>query len=115
MYVSAQTALKDWLLFSLPIHKKEYLVGEEEQKLEVQQVLDDLLKEELIPFALTAYSVNTNDRGEYVIHFNDSRIHSCRFFWAKGEHFKDVVRGAVLERVNRMSGPLSWKSRKATS
>jgi hypothetical protein len=83
---------------------------EEEQKLTAQQVLDELRKEGLIPFALTAYSINTNGPGEYVIRFNDSRIRSCRFFWAKGEHFKDIVRAAVLDRVNRMSGPLPPKT-----
>jgi hypothetical protein len=78
----------------------------EEQTAATQQVLDELLSEKLIPFALIAYGVNTNGRGEYVVPFRDSRIHSCRFFWKEGENFKQVVRAAVLERVNRMSGPL---------
>jgi hypothetical protein len=52
---------------------------DEEQRVQAQQVLDELLKEGLIPFALTAYDINTNGRGEYVVHFNDSRIRSCRF------------------------------------
>ena len=86
---------------------------DEEQKVQAQQVLDELLKEGLIPFALTAYDINTNGQGEYVLHFNDSRIHSCRFSWTEGEHFKDVLRVAVMERVNRMSGPLARTSRKA--
>jgi hypothetical protein len=79
---------------------------EEEQRAEVQEVLDELLSKELIPFALTAYGVNTNGWGEYVVHFNDSRIHLCRFSWKEGENFKEVFRSAVLERVNRISGPL---------
>ena len=78
----------------------------EQQIADTQQVLDELLSQELIPFALTAYSVNTNGRGEYVVPFNDSRIHSFRFSWKEGENFKEVVRAAVLERVNRISGPL---------
>jgi hypothetical protein len=81
----------------------------EDQTAEAQQVLDELLSKKLIPFAFKAYSVNTNGRGEYVVRFNDSRIHSCRFFWKEGENFKEVVRAAVLERVNRMSGPLDMK------
>ena len=86
---------------------------DEEQKVQAQQVLDELLKEGLIPFALTAYDINTNGQGKYVVHFNDSRIHECRFSWAEGEHFKDVLRVAVMERVNRMSGPLARTSRRA--
>jgi hypothetical protein len=82
----------------------------EQQIADTQQVLDELLSKELIPFGLIAYSMNTNDRGEYVVRFNDSRIHSCRFFWKEGENFKEVVRAAVLERVNRMDGPLSRKA-----
>jgi hypothetical protein len=82
----------------------------EQQTAQVQQVLDELLSEKLIPFALIAYGVNTNGQGEYVVPFKDSRIHSCRFFWKEGENFKEVVRAAVLERVNRMSGPLHMKT-----
>jgi hypothetical protein len=82
----------------------------EQQTAATQQVLDELLSEKLIPFALTAYGVNTNGRGEYIVPFNDSRIHSCRFSWKEGEDFKEAVRAAVLERVNRMSGPLHTKS-----
>jgi hypothetical protein len=86
---------------------------DEELKVQAQQVLDELLKEALIPFALTAYDINTNGRGEYVVHFNDSRIRSCRFSWTKREDFKDVLRVAVMERVNRMSGPLVRTPRRA--
>ena len=82
----------------------------EQQTAATQQVLDELLSEKLIPFALIAYGVNTNGQGEYVVRFNDSRMRSCRFFWKEGENFKEVVRAAVLERVNRISGPLHMKS-----
>jgi hypothetical protein len=82
----------------------------EDQTAQAQQVLDELLSKKLIPFALKAYSVNTNGRGEYVVRFNDSRIHSCRFAWKEAENFKQVLRAAVLERVNRMSGPLHTKA-----
>ena len=46
---------------------------------EIQPVLDELLRERLIPFALTGYPMQPNGRGEYLLPFNDSRIHSCRF------------------------------------
>ena len=82
----------------------------EQQTAAIQQVLDELLSEKLIPFALIAYGMNANGRGEYVVPFNDSRIHSCTFSWKEGENFKEAVRAAVLERVNRMSGPLHMKA-----
>lgn len=82
----------------------------ENQAAEIQQVLDALLSKNLIPFALTACSLNPNGRGEYLVRFHDSRIHSCRFYWKEGENFKEVVQAAVLERVNRMSGPLLRKA-----
>jgi hypothetical protein len=82
----------------------------EPQTAQSQQVLDELLSERLIPFALTAYSVITNGRAEYILPFHDSRIHSCRFSWNEGEDFKAAVRAAVLERVSRMSGPLQRKA-----
>jgi hypothetical protein len=77
---------------------------------EIQPLLDDLLREELIPFALTAYPMQANDLGEYLVPFNDSRIRSCRFSWKEGENFKEVLREAVLARVKRMSGPLHRKA-----
>jgi len=46
----------------------------EQQTAQAQQVLDELLSKKLIPFALTAYSVITSGRGEYVVAFNDSLI-----------------------------------------
>jgi hypothetical protein len=82
----------------------------EQQTAAAQQVLDELLSERLIPFALIAYGVNPNGGGEYVVPFRDSRIHSCSFLWKQGEDFKQVVRAAVLERVNRMDGPLHMKT-----
>jgi hypothetical protein len=57
----------------------------------------------LIPFKLTAYKVNADGFGEYVIAFHDSRLHSVRFSLKDGRSFKEVVRAAVLDRVKRMS------------
>jgi len=73
---------------------------------EIQPILDDLLSEGVIPFALTKYGVQANGRGEYLVSFNDSRIHSSRFSWTGGENFKEVFRAAIIDRVHRMSGPL---------
>jgi hypothetical protein len=79
---------------------------EEEQRIEIQQVLDELFAEGLIMFKLTAYRIQANNRGEFRVHFNDSRIHSCRFAWNEGGPFKEAVRSAVIKRVNQMSGRL---------
>ena len=73
-------------------------------KLRVQETLDELFSERMIPFELTAYKVNADGLGEYVIPFYDGRIHSVRFSLKEGKSFKEVVRAAVLDRV-RMSSP----------
>ena len=72
---------------------------------ETQQVLDELLAEKLIPFPLNVGKI-TKASGEYTIHFYDSRIHSARVPLTRGHSFRDLVRSAVLARVEKMSGPL---------
>ena len=72
---------------------------------EAQQVLDELLAEKLIPFPLNVGKI-TKASGEYTIHFYDSRIHSARVPLTRGHSFRDLVRSAVLARVEKMSGPL---------
>ncbi len=74
---------------------------------EAQQVLDELWSEKLIPFALHVGKL-TKGMGEYTIHFHDSRIHTARIPLTKGQSFRDMVRSAVLARVEEMSGPLDW-------
>lgn len=71
-------------------------------RLGVQTALDELITEHLIPFRLTAHGVSANGPGEYIVPFYDSRIHSFGFSWRDGEgsRLKDVVRSAVLKRVN---------------
>lgn len=72
---------------------------------EAQQVLDELLAEKLIPFPLSVGKI-TKAAAEYTIHFYDSRIHSARVPLTRGHSFRDLVRSAVLDRVEKMSGPL---------
>lgn len=75
-------------------------------RLRVQETLDELLSEHLIPFALTAQKVNAEGPGTYVVPFYDSRIHSFRFSWTNcGLSFKEIIRTAVLERVKDMDSP----------
>lgn len=76
-------------------------------RLRVQTTLDDLNREHLIPFRLTAHGVTADGPGNYVVPFYDSRIHSFEFSWKDGGtlSFKDVVRSAVLKRVQLMTAP----------
>ena len=78
-------------------------------KLEAQAVLDELLREQELPFKLEAQKVVAAGEGRYTIRFFDSRLHSITVSWEAGESFKEVVRAAVLDRVSRLSGPLHLK------
>jgi hypothetical protein len=72
---------------------------------EAQQVLDELWKEKLIPFALNVGKI-TKASAEYTIHFHDSRIRTASVPLTRDLSFRDMVRSAVLDRVAKMSGPL---------
>jgi len=82
----------------------------EQIRLWVQEALDELLNEHLLPFKLTAYEVHGEGR-DYVVSFHDSRLHSIRFCWTDDRPFKQVVRAAVLESVERMAYGRSTKPR----
>ena len=73
---------------------------------EAQQVLDELWSEKLIPFALNIGKI-TRASSEYTLYFYDSRIPTASVPVIAGHSFKEMVRAAVLDRVARMSGPLS--------
>ncbi|HEY8188991.1 MAG TPA: hypothetical protein VIF64_23195 [Pyrinomonadaceae bacterium] len=78
---------------------------------EAQQVLDELWTEKLIPFALNVGKI-TKEPSEYTIHFYDSRIRTASVPVTEGKSFKDQVRVAVLDRVERISGPLKKPTKK---
>ena len=76
-------------------------------KLRVQETVDELFSEHLIPFKLTAYRVRTDGLGKYEVPFRDSRIHSIRFSWTDdGLSLKEVVRSAVLKQTKAIA---IWK------
>jgi hypothetical protein len=84
----------------------------EDQKADAQKVLDQLWTEQLIPFPLTIGGM-TQDATEYTLHFHDSRIRTVRISLSQRQPFIDGVRAAVLDRVARMSGPLTnWHPKK---
>ncbi|MEP6706277.1 MAG: hypothetical protein ABJC05_02090 [Pyrinomonadaceae bacterium] len=74
-------------------------------KAEAQQVVDELWGEKLIPFALNVGKI-TKAPDDYTIHFHDSRLRTARVPLAGGSSFRDMVRSSVLDRVDKMSGPL---------
>jgi hypothetical protein len=80
-------------------------------KLEAQQALNELWKEQLVPFKLTIGKIIAENSSEYTLHFFDSRLRSVSVPWQAGQSFKDQVRAAVKERVARLSGPLGKKKR----
>jgi hypothetical protein len=82
----------------------------EERKAEAQGILDELFSEGLIPFELFAGRVECIGPEEYIVRFYDSRLHSVDVSWLQDQCFRDVFRAAVLERVERMTGPLLKKA-----
>lgn len=78
----------------------------EDQKVDAQETLDELFSENLIPFRLVAHSLESVGSEEYIVRFRDSRLPSVDISWPEEKCFKDVFRAAVLDRVDRLSGPL---------
>jgi hypothetical protein len=64
-----------------------------------QKTLDDLFKQNLIPFQLTAHAVRDEGVKEVRICFYDSRLHSVLINTAKTASFKDQIVAAVLQRT----------------
>jgi len=82
----------------------------DEQKAEAQQALDELFSEHLLPFKLSAHMVTSSGAKDYMVHFYDSRLHSVEVLWHQDESFKNLLRAAVLERVNGTRSPLRWET-----
>jgi hypothetical protein len=80
-------------------------------KLEAQQAVNELWKEQLVPFKLTVGKIVSDDSSGYTLHFFDSRLRSVSVSCSAVQSFKDQVLAAVKERVARLSGPLGKKKR----
>jgi hypothetical protein len=74
----------------------------ETKKVGAQQTLDELFAEQLIPFPLSAEVVDSLGLEEYIVRFNDARLHSIDVSCPEGQSFKEMVRVAILDRVSRM-------------
>jgi hypothetical protein len=68
-------------------------------KTEAQHELNELFKERLIPFQLTAHIVQCKGHGIYTVEFFDSRFKTLSFLWKEGESFKNIFRAALLKKV----------------
>ena len=79
---------------------------------EAQWALDELWKENLIPFELTAWEVDFVGLEEYIVRFNDARLFAVDVSRQEGESFKNVFRLAILNRVSRLSGPSTNRGRR---
>lgn len=66
---------------------------------EAQQALDDLFREDLLPFQLTAHKVTEENRGQIRVHFYDSRLHSIILELQKPVSIKRQLREAVFLRL----------------
>ena len=71
-------------------------------KSEVQQVLDELWNEKLLPFAMTVGKI-TKEHDGYTLHFHDSRICTAYVPLIEGLSVREMVRAAVLDRVAKMT------------
>ena len=67
-----------------------------------QETLDELFVQALIPFKLSASNVESIGMEEYIVRFNDSRLHSVDLSWKTGQSFKSNFRAAILGRVTRL-------------
>ena len=85
----------------------------EDQKVDAQQALDELFNENLIPFRLVAHALESVGSEEYIVRFRDSRLPSVDISWLEGKCFKVAFRAAVLDRVERLSGPSHAKNGRA--
>jgi hypothetical protein len=71
-------------------------------KMEAQQTLDELYREGLLPFRLSAHKVESLGMEEYIIRFYDSRLNSLDLSVRRDEVFSAVFRAEVLRRVARL-------------
>ena len=74
-----------------------------------QQALDELFSQGLLPFSLSAEVIEAAGDEEYIVGFHDSRLFSVKVRCREGDDFRDALQAAVLESVNRLTGPLYSK------
>ena len=78
---------------------------------QAQAVLDNLFKDQVLPFELTAKKVECIGANEYIVRFFDSRLRSVDVSWKKDQSFEEVFQAAMIDRLKRLSGPLASQAR----
>ena len=78
---------------------------------QAQSVLDNLFKDQVLPFELTAKNVECIGSNEYIVRFFDSRLRSVDVSWKKDQSFAEVFQVAMIDRLKRLSGPLASQAR----
>jgi hypothetical protein len=78
---------------------------------QAQSVLDNLFKDEVLPFELTASKVECIGANEYIVRFFDSRLRSVDVSWKKDQSFEEAFQAAMIDRLKRLSGPLTGRAR----
>jgi len=81
----------------------------DDQKIDAQQILDELFGEHLLPFELSACLLDPLGSEEYEVRFHDSRLPWIQVSWRQGQCFKDVFRTAMLDRIERMNAGVNRK------
>ena len=74
----------------------------EAMKIVVQQTLDELYVENLIPFKLSVRGLKSIGMEEYVIRFHESWLSSLDVSWPQDQRFSTTFRTAILNRVARL-------------
>jgi hypothetical protein len=82
----------------------------ETMKLTAQETVDELFREEQIPFQLSAREVEGIGLEEYIVRFHDSRLRSVDVSCREGQSFKENLRHSLLSRVSRLTGPLKYRA-----
>jgi len=82
----------------------------EEYKAVAQQVVNELYRDNLIPFKLFPGIVICLAPDDYTVRFFDSRLYSLDVTCHEKESFKEVFRAAVLDKVDKTSGRLDKKT-----
>jgi|SRR6185436_13237905 hypothetical protein len=87
----------------------------ETMKLVVQQTLDELFVENLIPFKLSVRGMKSIGMEEYIIRFHESWLSSLDVSWPEGQTFKLIFRTALLDRIARIRNPPRLTRRRTPS
>lgn len=70
---------------------------------QAQAVLDNLFRNQVLPFELIATKVECLGSNEYIVRFFDSRLRSVDVSWKQDQSFEEAFQAAMVDRVRRLS------------